>query len=141
MLGPGGVAMFVTPNRLTFGRPDEIIDPYHHVEFDEQELRALCEGGFGEVTMAGLFGSDRYAELQREEKAKLDSLLRKDPLRLRRLVPRALKMRLYDRRLRAERLGKDDPRASAIGVEDFQVRQDGLEGCLDLIAVCSKPRT
>ncbi len=56
-------------------------------------------------------------------------------------MPRALKMRLYDRRLRAERLGKDDPRASAIGVEDFQVRQDGLEGCLDLIAVCSKPRT
>ena len=34
VLAPGGTAMFVTPNRLTFARPDEIIDPYHHVEFD-----------------------------------------------------------------------------------------------------------
>ena len=31
---PNGRAVFVTPNRLTFGRRDEIIDPYHHVEFD-----------------------------------------------------------------------------------------------------------
>ena len=34
VLVPGGVAVFVTPNRLTFARPDEIIDPYHYVEYD-----------------------------------------------------------------------------------------------------------
>ncbi len=27
VLEPGGVAVFITPNRLTLGRPDEIIDP------------------------------------------------------------------------------------------------------------------
>ena len=34
VLTDDGVAVFVTPNRLTLGRPDEIIDPYHYVEFD-----------------------------------------------------------------------------------------------------------
>ena len=41
VLQPGGVAVFVTPNRLTFARPDEIIDPYHYVEFDSVQLLSL----------------------------------------------------------------------------------------------------
>ena len=36
MLEPDGVAVFVTPNRLTFARPDEIIDPYHYVEYSSR---------------------------------------------------------------------------------------------------------
>ena len=55
--------MFVTPNRLTFGPPDEIIDPYHFVEFASDELEALCRARFEEVEMHGLFGSPRYMEL------------------------------------------------------------------------------
>ena len=76
MLEPDGVAVFVTPNRLTLGRPDEIIDPYHHVEFDAGELRALCERFFAAVAVRGLFGSERYMELFDEERRKLDRLLR-----------------------------------------------------------------
>ena len=34
VLEPRGRAVFITPNRLTFGRPDEIIDPYHYLEYD-----------------------------------------------------------------------------------------------------------
>ena len=88
VLEPGGVAVFVTPNRLTFGRPDEIIDPYHYVEFDPAELRAPVRAAASRTCeLRGLFGSERYMELFREERAKLDRLLRRDPLRLRRLVP------------------------------------------------------
>lgn len=57
VLAPGAVAVFVTPNRFTFGRPDEIIDPYHHVEFAPDELRELCEGRLGDVRLLGLFGA------------------------------------------------------------------------------------
>jgi SAM-dependent methyltransferase len=143
VMRPGGVALVTTPNRLTFGRPDEIIDPYHYVEFDEHQLRELCERHFDEVELRGVFGSERYMELHRAERAKLDSLLRKDPLGARRLVPRRVRQRLYDRRLSNERLNRADPRAAAIAVSDFPVRQDPLDGCLDLIAVCreSRPRT
>jgi SAM-dependent methyltransferase len=138
VLGPDGVAVFVTPNRLTFARPDEIIDPYHHREYAPDELRALCAGFFAEVEIWGLFGSERYQELVDEQLSRLDGLLRMDPLRLRRLVPRRARMRLYDRMLtRARR--DPDPRAAAITAADFRVSRDDIEQALDVIAVCRRP--
>jgi SAM-dependent methyltransferase len=139
VLKPTGLAAFVTPNRLTFGRPDEIIDPYHYVEFDPDELRHLCGQSFGEVDMRGLFASDRYMELFREERATLDRLLGRDPVRLRRLVPRRVRQRLYDGLLRHYR-PPEDPRAEAIGIEDFELGSEQLAESLDLYALCKSPR-
>ena len=133
-----GVAAFVTPNRLTFGRPDEIIDPYHYVELDPDELQRLCRRYFGEVELRGLFASDRYMELFREERAKLDGLLRLDPFRLRRLVPRGMRQWIYDWLLRHYR-PSHDRRAEAIAVEDFELREAPLEESLDLYAFCRSP--
>ena len=73
------------------------------------------------------------------EHAKLDSLLRADPLRLRRFVPRRLRQWLYDARLSRERAGTD-PEAAAIGVEDFTLATEELESALDVVAVCREPR-
>ncbi len=138
VLEPGGVAIFVTPNRLTLGRPDEIIDPYHHVEFDAGELRELCERHFAGVGVAGIFGSARYMALFDEERAKLDRLLALDPLRLRRLVPMAVRRRLYDLLLRGHRRTAD-PRATEIAPEDFFLAETRLETALDVVAVCTAP--
>lgn len=138
VLAPDGVAVVVTPNRLTFARRDEVIDPYHYVEFSADDLRRLCEPWFEEVELLGLFGSERYGELVADQLAKLDALLRKDPLRLRRLIPRGVRKRLYDRRLWRERQ-HPDPRAEEIEVTDFDVRDTGLDACLDVIAVCRRP--
>jgi SAM-dependent methyltransferase len=135
VLEPAGTAMFVTPNRLTFGRPGEIVDPYHYVEYGEHELRALCERFFGSVELRGLFGSKRYGAIVAEERRRLERLLRRDPLRLRRLVPRRLRRRLYDSRLARER-AEATPAQQAIGPEDFLVAGPPLDGALDLIAVC-----
>jgi SAM-dependent methyltransferase len=136
---PGGVAVFVTPNRLTLGRPDEIIDPYHYVEFDDGELAALCRPHFQHVEVWGLFGSPRYMELFDEERTKLDRLLALDPLRLRRAVPLALRRRLYDVLLRRSRRS-EDLRAAAITPDDFHLRDNALARCLDLCALCSGPK-
>lgn len=138
VLEPDGTAVFVTPNRLTLGRPDEIIDPYHYVEFDPAALRRLCERAFGEVEVLGLFGSERYLELFREERVTLDRLLRLDPLRLRRFVPRRLKQRLYDALLRRFR-PLEQPRAEAIDVDDFSLGDRNLDECLDVVAICRRP--
>ena len=51
------------PNRLTLGRPDEIIDPYHYVEFTAAELERLCSQRFSRGQGTGLFGSARYMEI------------------------------------------------------------------------------
>lgn len=139
VLEAGGVAVFVTPNRLTFGRPDEIIDPYHHVELDAGELHALSLDAFAHVEVRGIFGSERYRELFDAERATLDRLLGWDPLRLRRLVPRATRQALYDALLRRFRSG-NNPRAEAILVEDFFLGEERLEECLDIVAICRAPR-
>ena len=135
VLEPGGTALFVTPNRLTFGRPDEIIDPYHWVEYDALQLRGLCSAFFAEVELKGLFGSERYLAVVAEERRKLDALLRRDPLRLRRLVPRRARQRLYDRNLARER-AQATPEQEAIEVEDFTLADGPLDEALDLVAVC-----
>jgi SAM-dependent methyltransferase len=138
VLEPDGVAVFVTPNRLTFARPDEVIDPYHYVELDPSQLRELCGRGFAHVELRGLFGSERYMELVAEQKERLDSLLAKDPLRLRRAVPRRVRKLLYDRLLtRTRRV--PDPRALAITTGDFLLHEAPLEQALDLVAVCRHP--
>ena len=74
-------------------------------------------------------------DLVAREREKLDALLRKDPLRLRRLLPRALRQRLYDWQLRRER-ADPDPRAEAIAGGDFSLAATPLEQALDLVAVC-----
>jgi len=135
VLEPAGVAVFVTPNRLTFARADEVIDPYHYVEFSADQLEALCLGFFERVRLLGLFGSPRYLDLVAAEHRRLDRLLRLDPLRLRRFVPRRGRQRLYDRMLAGER-DEMHPEAAAIRRDDFDLRGEGLDQSLDLIAVC-----
>ena len=132
---PGGMAVLVTPNRLTFARPDEIIDPYHYVEFDAAALEALCHPFFASVELRGLFGSARYREIVARELRRLDALLARDPLRLRRLVPRPARQRLYDAMLRRARRDPD-PLSGAITPEDFTLGDPPLDECLDLVAVC-----
>jgi SAM-dependent methyltransferase len=135
VLEPAGVAAFVTPNRLTFGPPEEIIDPYHYVEYDAEELRGLLAPSFRDAELQGVFGSEAYLAIQRRERRQLNALLRRDPLRLRQLVPRRVRQRLYDWRLSRARLG-EDPVASAIGSGDFELREGELRDALDLVAVC-----
>jgi SAM-dependent methyltransferase len=135
VLMPGGRAIFVTPNRLTFGRPDEIIDPYHYVEYDAAELRDLCRRFFGRVEIQGLEVSERYRAIHDGERRELDRLLALDPLRIRRLIPRRARQRLYDRRLTRDRR-TPRPAALAIGQEDFWLSSEALEQAIDLFAVC-----
>ena len=132
---PGGTAVFVTPNRLTFGRPDEIIDPYHYIEFDSDQLGELCKPFFASVEPYGLFGSPRYMEFFDDERRQLAALLRLDPVRLRRLIPRRAKQVLYDWMLNRARRGDQSP-ASAFTLEDFDLHSENLADALDVVAVC-----
>jgi SAM-dependent methyltransferase len=139
VLADDGVAVYATPNRLTFGRPDEIIDPYHYVELAPDELRALCLASFAKVELRGLFATELYMEIFREEREKLNRLLSRDPRRLRRLVPVRARRHLYDWLLRRNRR-LDDPRYQTIEITDFELRREELPEALDLFAFCREPR-
>lgn len=140
VLRPEGTAVFITPNRLTFARPDEIIDPFHHIEFDPGQLRELCERSFGSVEIRGIFGSERVGRFVEGERAVLDRLLAVDPLRLRRFVPLRIKQVFYDLLLNARRNGADSV-AEAITADDYVLGSDDLDSCLDVVAICREPRT
>ena len=131
-----GRAVLVTPNRLTFGLPDEIIDPYHYIEYDPDQLAALCRPFFDHVEIKGLAGSERYDQLVAAERARLHRLLALDPLRLRRLIPRRQRQLLYDWRLSRDR-ATPRPGALEIGPEDFHLT-DAPREALDLIAICDR---
>lgn len=140
VLTDGGTAVFVTPNRLTFARPDEIIDPYHCIEFSADQLEELCSSAFAEVTIMGLQGSARQLAFVQGELARLHRLLALDPLGLRRFVPLTAKRILYDSMLRASRRS-GSPQALQITREDFHLAGPGeLDDSLDIIAVCRAPR-
>jgi SAM-dependent methyltransferase len=133
----GGRAIFATPNRLTFGRPDEVIDPYHYVEFDAEQLRELCARALTVHSILAVHASDRYMAIHDDERRELDRLLARDPLRLRRFAPRRVLQYLYDRRLSGDRAR---PRAGAleIGPEDFHASGERLQDAVDLLAVCDR---
>ncbi len=135
ILQPGGVAVFVTPNRLTFGPPEEIVDPYHYVEFSAAELEKTCRRVFEAIELRGIFGSDRYLRLVDAEREDLERVLRLDPLRLRRFASRRLRQRLYNRALRRRRSAAA-PSAAAIEISDFNLRERCLDMALDLVAIC-----
>jgi SAM-dependent methyltransferase len=136
VLAPGGTAVFVTPNRLTFARRDEIIDPYHYVEYDPDELRVLCEPYFRSTRVLGIMGSERYRMVVEHEHRRMDAMLRLDPLRVRRFVPRRLLQRMYDTALVRAR-ARASPLQRSIGSEDFRLAKDPLDEAYDLLAVCS----
>jgi SAM-dependent methyltransferase len=135
VLREGGRAIFTTPNRLTFGRANEIIDPYHFVEYDAGQLEALCRQYFASVEIRGVQASERYLAIHGAERRRLERMLRLDPLRLRRHVPRRMRQRLYDWRLRSDRV---HPRPGALEIEpdDFSLTRDGLAEAIDLFAIC-----
>jgi len=137
VMQPGATAVFVTPNRLTFGRPDEVIDPYHYIEYDPEQLRTLMAACFREVRILGIFGSPRQLEFVQRERRRLERLLRVDPLRVRRWVPRVVRQRLYDASLRLARR-RAAPLARDIDVEDFSLADGPLEEALDLVAVVTR---
>jgi SAM-dependent methyltransferase len=139
VLARDGVAVWVTPNRLTFGRPDEVIDPYHYIEYDPLELERLCSTHFTHVDVYGLFGSPRYLDFHAAELARLAGLLALDPLRLRRAVPRRVRQILYDRTLSSWR-ADPTPAAQAITTEDFFLADEPIQEAADLVAVCRGPR-
>ena len=130
MLAPGGVAVFVTPNRLTFGRPDEIIDPYHCVEFDPRAAaRALPRRRSPTSRSAGSSARRATSELWEAQRQSMERVLRLDVLGLRKRLSKRMLQRLYDASLHA-----DAPRARRrcdITPEDFTLgdrvrrRRDG----------------
>jgi SAM-dependent methyltransferase len=116
LVGPGGVAYVSTPNLLTLAPEgaEKSGNPWHVREYRAEEYRELCEAHFGSVELLGLFHARK--------------------LRLHQL---AIERAGWDRIHAALRITKPfyDRFTPAISVHDFALREEGLEGALDFLAV------
>jgi SAM-dependent methyltransferase len=110
------VAYVSTPNRLTLAPPgaEKSDNPWHLREYDQRQYRELLTPHFASVELLGLFHA-------------------------RKLRVHELAIRMgWDRIHRALRLTKPfyDRFTPAITARDFRLREGGLDGALDFVAVC-----
>ena len=105
-------AVFVTPNRLTFARPDEIIDPYHFVEYRPRGAARPCAGRVSSaVEMHGPVRLGRAISSWSTSRARdLDRLLAGTRCACGDWCPDGLRQRLYDRMLTAGAARRRSPR-------------------------------
>jgi len=117
LLAPGGVAYVSTPNVLTLAPPgaEKSGNPWHIKEYRAAEFEALCRGVFGEVETLGLFHARKLRLHELALACGWDSV----HARLRITKP------FYDRF------------TPAIASRDFALRDSGLDGALDFLAVCT----
>jgi SAM-dependent methyltransferase len=116
MLAPGGVAYVSTPNLLTLAPPgaEKSDNPWHLKEYRAGELRALCEGHFGQVELWGLFHARKLALHAAALRLGWDAVHRR----------LGLTSAFYDRF------------TPAISAADFALRPGDLDRALDFLAVC-----
>jgi len=121
LVGADGVVYVTTPNLLTLAEPGAAKsgNPWHLKEYRADEFRALCQGGFAQVELLGLF----HARKLRVHAWALSLGWDEVHKRL------GLTKRFYDWF------------TPAISARDFELRADAdLDGALDFLAVCRRPR-
>jgi SAM-dependent methyltransferase len=149
VLRPAGLAVLTTPNapfRLDPGMPPW--NAFHVHEYDSGELASVLRGVFPHVAVYGMLANEPLrsvelrrvsAEKQRARGARETALARR---LIRRLVPRSLHP--IAARLRSALAGRPpevarheaSPSFDRYRVEDLRYAADGLDGALDLFAIC-----
>jgi SAM-dependent methyltransferase len=133
-LKPGGSAIISTPNRLE----SDGENPFHVHEYECQELSTLLESHFDSVDMLGVGTTPASSAYFEARLRRIQSIVRLDPLGLRRILPRSLihwlfgRLAILVRRTIPARGGSIE-----IGPQDFPIGKASSD-CLDLLALCRK---
>ncbi len=137
MLGPEGAAFFITPNA-----PADFENPYHVYLFEPEQLRAMLESHFEDVTVLGLDG-DAVVKADFERRRKFARrLLALDPWGLRHKLPRSWFVGLHAiaRRLTYPFLNRKAAEAPPITADRFAITEAIDPTTLVLFAVARRPR-
>jgi len=136
ILRPGGIVVITTPNRLT----SDGENPFHVHEYRCEELREVLGRYFEAIEMLGVGQTAPVARYHDARLRRIRTITRLDPLRLRDRLPRPLvewlfgRLAILVRKLIASGEGLPD-----VTLADFPIGAVD-EACLDLVAVCRRPR-
>ena len=137
LLRADGRAFITTPNLLTSDK----VNPWHVHEYEATELRQTLLAHFGEVEMLGVGIGPAVAGYFEERLTRIRKIMRLDPLGLRNLLPATAIDWLFATFARVVRRGIQQggglPNAT---IDDFPIGP-AAPGDIDLLAVCSAPRT
>jgi len=137
VLGPDGAAFFITPNA-----PADFENPYHVYLFEPDQLHAMLDRHFEDVTVLGLDG-DAVVKADFERRRKFARrLLALDPWGLRHKLPRSWFVGLHAiaRRLTYPFLNRKAEEAPPITADRFALTEAIDPSTLVLFAVARRPR-
>ncbi|OMC54676.1 SAM-dependent methyltransferase [Mycobacterium sp. IS-836] len=126
VLRPSGLLMISTPNRITFspGR-DTPVNPFHTRELNARELtELLVDGGFGEVSISGVFHGPRLREMDARHGGSIIDAQ----------IARAVADAPWPPELAAD--------VAAVSTDDFDIVDSSvrdIDDSLDLIAIAVRP--
>ncbi len=136
LLRPDGVALVTTPNVLMSDR----VNPYHVHEYLADELGEHLRERFATVEVKGISAIEPIHLHLAERSRRIRRIMRLDPLRLRDRLPRGLIEWLFARfAVLVRSQARRDEGVPEVGWRDFPVGPAD-ERCLDLLAICRKPR-
>jgi len=132
-----GLVLVTTPNILT----SDGVNPYHVHEYTADELAKTLGRRFEQVEVHGIRASERAQRELEQRSRRIRRVMRLDPLRLRDRLPRPLVEWLFARfallvRRPNPASNSDEPE---LDFRDFPAGE-ATDDCLDLLAMCRKPR-
>jgi SAM-dependent methyltransferase len=138
VLAADGTVFFLTPNA-----PADFENPFHVYLFEPDELRALLERYFTEVTIQGLDATPPVKADFAARRVKADKVLRLDVFDLRHRIPRSWYVAAYTRilPLAYKVMARGDAGGTTgITADDFFVTDDLDPTTMVLFATASRPR-
>jgi len=135
-LRPEGTALISTPNLLE----SDGENPFHVREYRADELAELLAAHFGQVEMLGVTATSDAKAYYDARLARIRSIVRIDPLGLRKVLPRGLIDFLFAKLAVVVRRGiQQSEGLPDVSLADFPILP-ARDDCLDLMAVCRAPR-
>ena len=137
VLRPDGHLLLTTPNRLAAGTGP---NPHHVLEYSRNELQELLEDVYADVTVRGVFGSERVMRYRARNQKLVQRLLWLDVFGLRYRLPDRVREPIHAAltRLTRRATGRSSPdNVFEFTTADYPIGDEDVDRAIDLLAIAT----